>query len=75
MIRKFYNEDKSRNQSESKNVIRNYIITQAYKCKYNIKGCSTQNTFSSKLDEYIKKTEAKLTLKYNYMLSLPFLNH
>lgn len=64
MIRKFYDEDKSRNQSESKNIIKNYIITQAYKCKYNIRGCSTQNTFSSKLDEYIKKWEAKLILKY-----------
>jgi hypothetical protein len=64
MIRKFYDDDKSNNKLDSKNMIRKYIIGLSNDCKYKVKGCSTTHTFSKKLDEFINKYEARLSIKY-----------
>lgn len=64
MIRKFYDEDKSGNKADSKNMIKKYIISLANKCEYKNKGASTTNTFSKKFDDFIRKSEVKLSIKY-----------
>ena len=66
MIRKFYDEDKSANKIDSKNMIKKYIITLANKCIYKIKSTSETKTFAKKLDDFIKKSESKLSIKYQY---------
>lgn len=64
MIRKFFDEDKSSNKDDSRMMIKKYIIELAGKCYYKIKGATRQYTFSRKLDDFIKRAEAKLSIKY-----------
>ena len=64
MIRKFYDKDKSGNKEDSKNMIKKYIIGLADNCEYKIKDSSTTHTFSKKFDDFIQKSEVKLSIKY-----------
>lgn len=64
MIRKFYDEDKSSNKVDSKNMIKKYIIGLADKCEYRVKSTLETNTFSKKFDDFIKKSEVKLSIKF-----------